>query len=246
MCRINHYFYFYFYAPNIDDIATTMVLVSTSSSDDDFLNIRETAINANSEEMNAFLEAHGHIPTNGDGDAFGFGVLTIQGLDTVVVSTTHAGVQDSEEQSDANDPVWPNHFITLGQDSCNCGNDLKVEAITFQSQGQVNITDSNTELTEIPASFSGTDALSGEDLTMEPGIDVDVVVSFKLSPQFSDDELEAVCVTDIQFAENIVFENSNGNSSNNSDGTSNSNENANDEDDGPTQGIDQLQSSTNQ
>ena len=55
--------------------------------------------------MNAFLETHGHIPTNGDEDAFGYGVLTDEGLDAVVVSTTHAGVQDSEEQSNASDPV---------------------------------------------------------------------------------------------------------------------------------------------
>lgn len=223
----------------------TMAFASTSSSDDDFLNIREATINANSEEMDAFLETHGHIPTNGDGGAFGYGLLTTEGLDAVIVSTTHAGVQDSEEQSDANDPVWHNHFITLGQDSDNCGNDLKVEAITFQSPGQVDINDNNVDLTEIPASFSGTNALSGDDLTLEPGTDVDDVVSFKLSPQFSDDnELEAVCVTDIQSAENIVFDNGNDNANRNSD-DSNRNEDSNDEDNGTTQGIGQSQS-TNQ
>jgi len=223
----------------------TIAFASTSSSDDDFLNIREATIDANSEEMNAFLETHGHIPTNGDGGAFGYGILTTEGLDAMVVSTTHAGVQDSEEQSDANDPVWHNHFITLGQDSDNCGNDLKVEAITFQSPGQVDINENNADLTEIPASFSGTDALSGDDLTIEPGTEVDDAVSFKLSPQFNDDnELEAVCVTDIQSAENIVFDNGNDNANRNSDG-SNSNENSNDEDNGATQGIGQSQS-TNQ
>lgn len=218
----------------------TMAFASTSSSDDDFRNIREATIDANSEEMSAFLETHGHIPTNGDGGAFGYGILTTEGLNAVVVSTTHAGVQDSEEQTDANDPVWHNHFVTLAQDSDNCGNDLKVEAITFQSPGQVDVNDNNADLTEMPASFSGTDALSGDDLTIEPGTDVDDVVSFRLSPQFNDDdELEAVCVTDIQSAENIVFDNGNGNS--NSDG-SNNDESSNDEDSGATQGIGQSQS----
>lgn len=222
-----------------------MAFASTSSSDDDFLNIRKATIDTNSEEMNAFLETHGHIPTNGDGGAFGYGVLTTEGLNAVVVSTTHAGVQDSEAQTDANDPVWHNHFVTLGQDSDNCGNDLKVEAITFQSPGQVDINDNNADLTEIPASFSGTDALSGDDLTIEPGTDVDDVVSFKLSPQFNDDdELEAVCVTDVQSAENIVFDNGNGNGDSNGD-DSNNNESSNDEDNGSTQGIGQSQS-TNQ
>ena len=65
---------------------------------------------------------------------------------------------------------------------------------------------------DIPSSFSGTDALSGDDLTIAPGTDVDDVVSFKLLPQFNnDDELKAVCVTDIQSAENIVFDNDNDN-----------------------------------
>ncbi len=190
--------------------------------------------------MSAFLETHGLIPTNGDGGALGYGILTSEGLDAVVVSTTHAGVQDSEEQTDANDPVWHDHFVTLGQDSDNCGDDLKVESITFQSLGQVDINDDNADLTQIPTSFSGTDALSGDDLTIEPGTDVDDVVSFRLSPQFNgDDELEAVCVTDIQSAENIVFNNGNGNS--NSD-SSNNDISSNDEDNGATQGLGQSQS----
>jgi hypothetical protein len=64
------------------------------------------------------------------------------------------------------------------------------------------------------------------------------VVSFKLSPQFNnDDGLEAVCVTDIQSAENVVFDNDdNGNSDGN-----NSNSNNND-DNSASQGIGQSQS----
>ena len=59
---------------------------ASTESNDDYLNIREATIDANSDEMNAFLETHGHIPTNGDGGAFGYGVLTSEGLDAVVVS----------------------------------------------------------------------------------------------------------------------------------------------------------------
>jgi hypothetical protein len=148
-----------------------------------------------------------------------------------VVSTTHSGVLDSEEQSDADDPVWHNHFVTLAEDSDACGNDPKVETITFESPGQVKIENSNADLTQIPASFSGTDALTNDDLTIDPGTDVEDVVSFKLSPQFKDnDELEAVCVTDLQSAENIVFDD------NDSDSNGNSNV--------ATQGIGQSQSTT--
>ncbi len=214
----------------------SLAFASTSSNsergdNDNFLNIREATIDANSDEMTAFLETHGHIPTNGDGGAFGYGVLTTEGLDAVVVSTTHAGVQDSEEQTDANDPIWHNHFVTLGENSDNCGNDLQVESITFESPGQIDIENSNADLTEIPASFSGTDALSKNDLTIRPGTDVDDVVSFRLSPQFNEnDELEAVCVTDIKSVDNIAFDNNN-------------NSNGNDES-AATQGIGQSQSTT--
>ncbi|MDN5847740.1 MAG: hypothetical protein L0H53_15860 [Candidatus Nitrosocosmicus sp.] len=223
----------------------SMAFASTSSSssgNDDFLEIREATIDADSDEMSAFLETHGHIPTNGDGGAFGYGTLTDEGLNAVVVSTTHAGVLDSEEQDGADDPVWHNHFVTLTQDSDNCGDDPKVESITFESPGQVDVNDNNADLTQIPASFSGTDALSGDDLTIEPGTNVDDVVSFKLSPQFNnDDELEAVCVTDIQSAENIVFDNDDGNS--NSDESDNNDGNSNDEDNNnASQGIGQSQS----
>jgi len=210
---------------------------ASTETDDDFLNIREATVDADSDEMSAFLKTHGHIPTNGDGGAFGYGLLTSEGLDAVVVSTTHAGVLDSEEQDDANDPVWHNHFVTLGDDSVNCGDDPAVKSITFESPGQIRIQDENADLTQIPNSFSGTDALSQDDLTIAPGTDVDDVVSFKLSPQFTDNnELEAVCVTDIQPADNVVSDNDDNSNNNNDDNTNINSGNS------ASQGIGQVES----
>ena len=228
---------------------SSLAFASTSSDsagdNDDFLNIREATIGADSDEMSAFLETHGHIPTNGDGGAFGYGVLTDEGLDAVVVSTTHAGIQDSEEQSNASDPVWHNHYVTLSQDSDYCGNDSKVESITFESPGQVDIRDYNADLTKLPSSFSGTGALSGADLTIKPGTSVKDVVSFKLAPQFNDNgELEAVCVTNLQSAENIVFDNNNGNSNSDSSNDDSSSSSSNDDSSEASQGIRQSQIST--
>ena len=228
---------------------SSLAFSSTSSNSagykNDFLNIREATIGADSDEMSAFLETHGHIPTNGDGGAFGYGVLTDEGLDAVVVSTTHAGVQDSEEQSNASDPVWHNHYVTLSQDSDNCGNDSKVESITFESPGEVDIRDDNADLTKLPSSFSGTDALSGADLTIKPGTSVKDVVSFKLAPQFNDNgELEAVCVTNLQSAENIVFDDNNGNSNSDGNNDESSSPSSNDDSNEASQGIRQSQIST--
>ncbi len=59
---------------------SSLAFASTSSDSDgdsdDFLNIREATIGADPDEMSAFLETHGHIPTNGDGGASGYGILT--------------------------------------------------------------------------------------------------------------------------------------------------------------------------
>ena len=163
----------------------------------------------------------------------------------MVVSTTHAGVQDSEEQSNASDPVWHNHYVTLSQDSDNCGNDSKVESITFESPGEVDIRDDNADLTKLPSSFSGTDALSGADLTIKPGTSVKDVVSFKLAPQFNDNgELEAVCVTNLQSDENIVFDNNNDNSNSDSNNDESSSPSSNDDSSEASQGIRQSQIST--
>jgi hypothetical protein len=225
----------------------SMAFASTETNNEDFLNIREATIDADSDEMSAFLETHGHIPTNGDGGAFGYGILTSEGLDAVVVSTTHAGVLDSEEQSDANDPVWHNHFVTLATDPKNCGDDPAVQSITFESPGQVNIEDNSADITQIPSSFSGTDAFSEDDLTIEPGTDVDDVVSFKLSPQSNDDDELVVCVTDIQSAENIVFNNDSNNGNNNDSNNGNNNNDDNrDSSNGnsASQGIGQSQGNT--
>jgi hypothetical protein len=60
-------------------------------------------------------------------------------------------------------------------------------SITFQSPGQVDTNENSTDLTDLPASFSGTDVLCWDDLTIASGTDVKDVVSFKLLLQFNDD-----------------------------------------------------------
>lgn len=57
------------------------------------------------------------IPQGDDaaGSAFGYGLLTDQETDAIIVTTTHSGVLDSETQNgDASDPIWHNHYVRLG------------------------------------------------------------------------------------------------------------------------------------
>jgi hypothetical protein len=169
------------------------------------LDIEKDTVTTDPHEIEAILKTHGHISTNGDDGAFGYGVLTKEGLDAVIVSSTHKGVKDSEEQKNKDDPVWHNHFVKLSKsEECGKGN-LKVEQITFQSPGNVNINEETAKLSDIPSKFTGTDALSKDKdkLTLKPGTDVKDVVSFKLDTKKIDGKL-AVCVTDVQSADEVV------------------------------------------
>lgn len=85
----------------------------------------------------------GQIPTDGTGGAFGYGYVSSAGLEAVAVTTTHGGIQDSEAQTDAIDPVFHNHYVALRDDmSPNWSGlctELEIEGITFQEPGDVDI-----------------------------------------------------------------------------------------------------------
>lgn len=168
-----------------------------------YLKIDKAVIAKSQDEVHAVLKTHGHIPTDGSGDAFGYGIITSAGVNAIMVSTTHGGVRDSEVQKNNDDPGWHNHYVTLGKDDA-CGSGPGVKQITFESPGNVHIIGPVATLSHLPATFTGTDALTNKPLTLSPGTDVKEVVSFKLAPKFSGGNLIAVCVTDIQDANKLV------------------------------------------
>jgi hypothetical protein len=157
------------------------------------------------DELEARLITEGLlIPTDGSEGALGYGILTEDG-DAILVATTHAGVLDSEEQNYILDPTWHNHFVTLGDDVEQCGEDQGVVDITWQSPGEVEINDNTARISGVSTDeFEGWDSITGEELSMTLGEDVSNVVSFRLDPVFDEEDgLQAVCVTDIRSAENI-------------------------------------------
>jgi len=192
---------------------------------DGFLTIKEAIIKpfgdpnpplGNEGGLEAFLKTHGLIPVNGEGGAFGYGILTTNtesGLG-LTVATTHAGVLDSVEQQDISDPIWHNHMVKLGEDQTNCGTDPAVVQITWEQPGDVLIEGKTAHLINIPNQFSSPSSFdpNGPDQNYEPGNEVQNVVSFKLVPvpagggSAPDGTLQAVCVTDITPAENIIIE----------------------------------------
>ncbi len=149
----------------------------------------------------AKIKTDGKIPTDGSGGAFGYGIITTG--DSIMVTTTHAGVLDSEDQADALDPVWHNHYVRLGSDS-NCGSDPAVVDITWESPGTIEIKNKKAVMEDLIAMFIGTHSITKAPLYMSPGTDVANVVSFELEPVFDDGgNLVAVCVTDIQPADEV-------------------------------------------
>lgn len=167
----------------------------------DYRIIDKAVVSKDPNKIQAILKVHGHIPTDGTGKAFGYGIITAKGLDAVMVSTTHKGVLDSVKQTNKNDAVWHNHYVSLGSDPA-CGNTPAVKQITYQSPGGVIINDKTSVLSNLPATFTGTDAVTKCKLTLSPGTDAKRVVSFALEPVFdiSGTKLKAVCVTDIHGA----------------------------------------------
>src|SRR5918999_1950653 len=184
----------------IGTVIAAPVLATTIES---FLVIESAEVNVDDDELEAELTTEGEIPTDGTEGAFGYGILTNDG-DAILVSTTHAGVLDSEEQNYILDPTWHNHFVTLG-DVEQCKENPGVVDITWQSPGEVEVDDNNAEISDVPTDeFEGWHSITGEELSMTLGEDVSNVVSFRLDPVFDEENgLQAVCVTDITPAENI-------------------------------------------
>ena len=152
----------------------------------DFLNLDQVLVRKNPSGLDAIFKTNGVIPTNGNGDpsAFGYGLLTQVGGAGVIVSTTHKGVLDSETQrGNGLNPIFHNHFITLKATTglgCPPTAIAAVDKITFQSPGQVSIQSTEALQARIPNSFTGTDSLTNDPLTISPGNNVQEAISFSL------------------------------------------------------------------
>jgi hypothetical protein len=95
--------------------------------------------------------------------------------------------------------------VKLGDDLEQCGEDQAIVDVTWQSPGEVGIDDNIARISDIPTDeFEGWHSMTGESLSMTLGEDVSDVVSFKIDPVFGEEGLEAVCVTHMRSAEEVV------------------------------------------
>lgn len=206
------------------EICLSMVIILASpaafasAASDDFLDIKNSKVQT-AEDMisEAVLRTHGHLLEDGQEGAFGYGILNEKGLDGVIVTTTHGGVYDSKEQESASDASFHNHFVKLADEDvlpCNDG-DVKVEKITQESSGDIEIDGKKAIFEDVPDRFNGKSIVPAFDKddaefngrgNIKSGTDVQDVVSFTLYMETDNDndEIEAVCVTDIKPADNVV------------------------------------------
>jgi len=196
-------------------VPTNAVLADTPSPP--YLNIKTAVVNGavNGAALQAVLYTGGHIPKDGSGGAFGYGILTSASTNAVIVATTHEGVKDSIAQGSDSGPIWHTHFVKLAVvPGGPCGSDPQVAAITFEQPGRIVVTGNTAIFDLTPSSFTGTAAMplidtqalptTGKPLTLTPGHNVQDVVSFKLKPIAPGGVLQAVCVTQLAHAHQII------------------------------------------
>ena len=119
------------------------------------INASKSSINFGPTELDkSVIATFGDIPREGQGGAFGYGILT-SGGNSIIVTTTHPGVLDSAlQKGDINSPVWHNHYVKLGTDaSCISGTNpsgLSVADISYESPGKVDVDGKKVQLKDIP------------------------------------------------------------------------------------------------
>lgn len=179
------------------------VAISASSSGN-FPDIRKAKIGVKDDIIkNIFIETKGEIPTDGSAGTFGYGVIFPNGK--AIVTTTHAGTLDTEDQKGSLDPIWHNHFVKLDPANQACLDEglsgVAIADITFESPGQV-IIDKNTALLKnlpesAPSLFNmGQDITPGEYLDGDGVVAVFVIIA--ILGIIHSNPLVAVCIDDIQ------------------------------------------------
>ena len=129
----------------------------------------------------------------------GFGIVTDGSAPgaaaAAIVTTSHPGVYDSEDQADADDPVWHNHVVALkGVSPATCSAGLAVLDLTFESPGTTNVQSNHVGMNHIPyGAYTGQIA----NTAIDSGDDAALIVSFTLSANATTGD---ICVTPVSSA----------------------------------------------
>ena len=186
-------------------IFSPLAASSYPDNDNDYLDVQKAIIDIDKNIIKDIVfKTRGDIPQDGSDKNFGYGVVTLSNNTLNVIATTshpHLGIKDSILQMDENDPVFHNHYVTLGTNQTFCGNNLSVEDLSFTSPGKVIIDGNKAILKDLPASAQG----QFHNMPITPGTDIvqindtQIVGSFLLESHLDEQgNLQAVCVVDVK------------------------------------------------
>lgn len=185
-------------------VFTVGMMLAPASAVPGFLDFTSN-VKSDDNELKAKIDASANIPKDGSGGAFGYGIITDAGLEAILVSTTHAGVLDSEEQDGVDDAEWHTHYVALKSgESTGCG-ELEVVDITFEAPGDVWVKN-DLAIFDGPKSFDGTHSLSGADISFAAGDTIGKTVSFTIDPvdatgNTNPSDIQAVCINDVNLVD---------------------------------------------
>ena len=178
-----------------------------------FLDVKNARILTDSSEFEkTHFRTGAHVPTDGSGGAFGFGIISGAGLEAIAVSTTHAGVLDSEAQEDVNDPVFHNHYVALQnseEDGTGLCPGLEVKDITYQEPGDVDVQNKKVIMEDVPYYFAGTHSLTDANISFLADENVGMAVSFTIDPvdgtgNTNPNNIQAVCINDVKGSDKLL------------------------------------------
>jgi len=140
------------------------------------------------------------------GTPFGYGIISDNNYDSVLVITTHKGVLDSEAQFDVNDASFHSHYVTLIDNDFDstCGG-LEVESITWQEPATVNTRSHAAIMNNIPYDFSGTNGSDPEDtVSFVTSGNVTNAVTFTINQV----DGGAICINDVTSTDQLSIKSS--------------------------------------
>ncbi len=188
-------------------IAVAVMVVASLAIADESSEFSSIAL-INEKNIGAIINSDDTIEESG---AYGYGVVTGAGLESILVTTTHGGVLDSAAQTDASDARFHNHYVAV-QDSQVDGSGLcpalEVRDISWDEPGSVTVLD-DTAIFDGPIEFESTHSLTGDEVTFSNLGPVGAVVSFTLTPVDSDgnlslDPIVAVCIDAAEVANPLI------------------------------------------
>jgi hypothetical protein len=207
----NHIFVGLAVAALVSSLALAPVMASAVST------IIGAGVSTAPHKLNGNIATASQVATDGSDGAFGYAVVTLDGLggtgDSLMVATTHATVCDSETQSETSTlhtgtaeecpPVWHTHYVQLTSAGAYCDDTngdlgrLEVANLSYETPGELKVFNKNVHFKNMPPSFDGTNAVTGDPMTWTPNTQATLVASFILDPVFDGDTLTHVCVENV-------------------------------------------------